>query len=173
MILFFLPLAFAVQHLTCSHDDKNLRCVDFVRNYDGDTITFLVPNIHPLLGRDISVRVFGLDTPEIKTNDYCEGKAAKRARDFVKEKLTNAFRIDLQDVKRDKYFRILAKVNYDGRDLSEILLKEKLAYPYFGKTKQHVDWCRVMGEPPSKNPPKPRDPHEDAATEFYSEEPEL
>ena len=45
------------------------------------------------------------------------------ARNLVENILKNAKRIDLTNVEKDKYFRILADVNVDGRDLKEILLK--------------------------------------------------
>ena len=44
-------------------DFKN---VTYHRCYDGDTYTFTLPGIHPLFGEKISVRITGIDTPEIK-----------------------------------------------------------------------------------------------------------
>ena len=38
----------------------------YVRNYDGDTITFTLPSLHPIIGEKISIRVNGIDTLEIK-----------------------------------------------------------------------------------------------------------
>ncbi|MEE8448005.1 MAG: hypothetical protein V3S39_00085 [Thermodesulfobacteriota bacterium] len=40
--------------------------VQFIRCYDGDTCTFDIPYVHPLLGKRIAVRFRGIDTPEIK-----------------------------------------------------------------------------------------------------------
>ena len=40
--------------------------VRFVKNYDGDTITVDLKGQHPLFGDNISVRIAGIDTPEIK-----------------------------------------------------------------------------------------------------------
>ena len=40
--------------------------VKFIRCYDGDTCTFDIPYVHPLLGKRIAVRFRGIDTPEIK-----------------------------------------------------------------------------------------------------------
>ena len=37
-----------------------------VEVYDGDTFKIDLPSQHPLFGDDISVRVFGIDTPELK-----------------------------------------------------------------------------------------------------------
>jgi micrococcal nuclease len=45
----------------------------YIRNYDGDTITFNLPSLHPIIGEKISIRVNGIDTPEIRGN--CEKKS--------------------------------------------------------------------------------------------------
>ena len=34
--------------------------------YDGDTFKIDLPNMHPLFGDDISIRLFGVDTPEMR-----------------------------------------------------------------------------------------------------------
>jgi micrococcal nuclease len=38
----------------------------YLQNYDGDTIRFNLPGYPPIVGKDIRVRVNGIDTPEIK-----------------------------------------------------------------------------------------------------------
>jgi micrococcal nuclease len=131
----------------CAHDAQTLRCVQFDHNYDGDTITFQIPNVHPIVGRDISVRVYGIDTPEMKGKAPCEKDRAVEARDLVKRLLSGAKRIDLRNIQRDKYFRILAEVVADGVSLSERLVGEKLAYPYDGGTKAKVNWCQLASRP--------------------------
>ena len=35
--------------------------VQYIRAYDGDTITVTIPNIHPFFGKHISIRVLGRD----------------------------------------------------------------------------------------------------------------
>lgn len=136
-----LPLELPAKSLDCGHDSTSFRCVTYVKNYDGDTITFNIKDVHPLLGEKINVRVYGLDTPEIKTNDKCEKDKARIAKNLVHNLLKNAKRIDLENVKRDKYFRILADVKYDQKLLSHALIKNGLAYAYFGETKKQNNWC--------------------------------
>lgn len=126
---------------TCEHDDITFRCVKYVRNYDADTITFDIPNVHPLIGHHISVRVRHIDTPEIKGKLPCEKEAARVAKGLIENILKNAKRIDLKNAAKDKYFRILADVIVDGKSLSETLLKNNLAYAYEGSTKQKLNWC--------------------------------
>jgi len=127
----------------CAHDAATFRCVRFDHNYDGDTITFQIPNVHPLIGKNISVRVFGIDTPEMKGKGPCEKERAKEARDLVGSLLKSAKRVDLANLQRDKYFRILAEVMVDGSALSQKLIAAKLAYPYEGGTKEKINWCQL------------------------------
>ncbi len=125
----------------CKHSDTSFHCVKYVQNHDGDTITVKIPEVHPLFGEKISVRVRGIDTPEVSTKDKCEKDAGRIARNLAESLLKKAKRIDLVNVGRDKYFRILADVKIDGQDLSEVMLKNHLAYRYNGGTKQHLNWC--------------------------------
>lgn len=136
-----LSFHFSVWAGECDHDAGTFRCVKYVRNYDADTITFQIPGVHPLLGDNISVRVRHVDTPEIKGQLPCEKEAARTAKRLIENILKNSKRIDLTDIGRDKYFRILANVVADGRSLSEVLIKNKLAYVYEGKTKEKLNWC--------------------------------
>lgn len=126
----------------CRHDATVFRCVKYIKNYDADTITVDIPNVHPLIGHHISVRVRHIDTPEIKGKFPCEKDAARIAKRLIENQLKNAKRIDLENVDKDKYFRILADVIIDGKPLKDILLKNNLAYQYEGGTKQKINWCK-------------------------------
>lgn len=125
----------------CQHTASAFHCVKFIKNYDADTITVDIPGVHPLIGDNISVRVSGIDAPEIKGSQPCEKEASRNAKRLVENVLKNARRIDLVNVQKDKYFRILADVLVDGRDLKQVLLKNNLAYQYNGGTKEARSWC--------------------------------
>lgn len=129
------------ESVDCLHTRNTFRCVDFVSNYDGDTVRFNIPDVHPLIGTNISVRVVGVDTPEKNGKLPCEKEKARIAHKFTENMLRKAKRIELRDVGKDKYFRILARVNVDGLDLGELLIKNKLALPYGGGTKPRTNWC--------------------------------
>lgn len=148
LIAAFLMIPLRAQEpASCIHDETTFRCVKILKNYDGDTLTVDIPGLHPLLGKNISVRVAGIDTPEVRTKDSCEKQAGRAAKNLVASVLKNAKTIELQGVQRDKYFRILADVMVDGKSLKEVLLKNNLAYSYDGGTKAKVDWCKVMRLP--------------------------
>lgn len=107
--------------------------------YDGDSFRADIAGVHPLLGKDIGIRVYGVDTPEIRGKCDSEKAAAKNVKRFVEQVLRTANTVELREVRRDKYFRINAVVIVDGRSLGAMLIQRKMAYPYFGKTKR--EWC--------------------------------
>lgn len=150
LALFILILSIPLVSLAksdCQHDEKTFRCIKVLKNYDGDTLTVNIPDVPPLLGKNISVRVFGIDTPEVRTKNQCEKEAGRIARNLVSSTLKNAKKVELHNVQRDKYFRILADVMVDGKSLKDILLKNNLAYAYDGGTKKHPDWCKIVRSP--------------------------
>ena len=52
--------------------------------------------------------------------------------------------IHLKSVDKDKYYRLLAKIEYDGVDLSEAVSKAGYAHAYFGDAKPVRDWCKEL-----------------------------
>lgn len=129
---------------SCDHERTAFHCVEYVKNYDADTVTFNIPNVHPIIGNKVGVRLRGIDTPEVNGDLPCEREASARAKIFVESLLINAQDISLVNIGKDKYFRILADIKFDGRDLKDILIKNKLGYPYEGKTKLKVNWCNFQ-----------------------------
>ena len=112
----------------------------YVRNYDGDTITFNLPGLHPIIGDKISIRVNGIDTPEIKGKCEKEKYDAQQTKEMVADILKDAETIDLKNIERGKYFRIMADVFVDGESLADELIEAGMAVAYDGGTKTK-DWC--------------------------------
>jgi micrococcal nuclease len=94
--------------------------------YDGDTCTFTLPDLHPIIGDKIKVRIAGIDTTEIKGNCELEKKRAKIAKLKQDNILMVAKEIELRIIGRGKYFRIVADIWADGQNVDEILVRDKL-----------------------------------------------
>jgi len=106
-----------------------------VNVYDGDTLTVEIPVFPSIIGENIGIRLDGIDTPEM-TDKRLDIKAkAIAAKQFVKDQVNAAEKVEITDLKRDKYFRIDARILIDGKDLNQMLLQEGLAKPYDGGTK--------------------------------------
>jgi micrococcal nuclease len=104
--------------------------------YDGDTFRVDIDSLSPIVGKNIPVRLEGVDTPEINGKCQYEKDLAIEARDFVRNKLSKAKEIKLNEIQRGKYFRVVAKVFIDGVSLEKELLDKGLAYKYKGGKKK-------------------------------------
>ena len=107
--------------------------------YDGDTFRVNIDSLPPIVGKNIPIRLNGVDTPEIQGKCQYEKDLAIEARDFVRNKLADAKEIRLTKLQRGKYFRVVADVMIDGVSLEQELLDNKLAYKYTGGKKS--SWC--------------------------------
>jgi len=107
--------------------------------YDGDTFRVDIDSLPPIVGKNIPIRLNGVDTPEIRGKCEYEKDLAIKARDFVRNKLANAKEIKLNNLQRGKYFRVVANVMVDGVSLEQELLDKELAYKYTGGKKS--SWC--------------------------------
>lgn len=109
--------------------------------YDGDTFRANIKAYPELLGYRIGVRVNGIDTPEMRGKCQKEKNLAQTAKQFSVEKLRGAQKIELRNMKRGKYFRIVADVYVDGKNLGSMLIDQELAVTYDGGRKAK-DWCK-------------------------------
>jgi micrococcal nuclease len=107
--------------------------------YDGDTFSVTINQWPEIIGKNISVRLKNVDTPEMKGACYQEILKAREAKKFTVQRLRNAKKIELKNMSRDKYFRIDADVFIDGEDLTQELINNKLGVAYSGGVK--IDWC--------------------------------
>ena len=112
--------------------------------YDGDTCTVSLPNSVPALFGDISASASRALTPEMKGMCEHEKALAKQAQALTQKLMVAATKIELLEPRRDKYFRILARVMADGQEVAQELVKQGLAVPYDGGKKK--DWCAVPGD---------------------------
>ena len=68
------------------------------------------------------------------------------ARDMLAERLRQAKVIDLREVERGNYFRLVAEVIADGENMSDLLLALGLAWPYDGGTRERPFCAGMAGE---------------------------
>lgn len=109
--------------------------------YDGDTFRADIVGYPEIVGEHIGIRINGVDTPEIKGKCKKEKALARKAKQITVAALRGASTIELRHMKRGKYFRIVADVYVDGRNLADELVRSGLAVPYDGGTKLK-DWCK-------------------------------
>lgn len=117
------------------HNFTYCKCV---KVYDGDTITVCTKmNHHVELSQvyRLTVRLMGIDAPEIKGGGATEKAFAIKTRDELRNKILGKI-VRLEIVEEpEKWGRILARVYLDDEDICQWLLDNNLAVPYFGKTK--------------------------------------
>lgn len=107
---------------------------------DGDTVRLEVDYLPVELGNKMSLRILGIDTPELHGKCLEEIKKAQDARDFLKGYLKGKqYTIVLKG--RDKYFRLLGDIKVGNELISEVMLKNGHAIVYQGKTK--TSWCKI------------------------------
>ena len=110
-----------------------------IKVYDGDTITIAstIPIKNSPLYR-FSVRLNGIDTPEIKGSDEIEKRVALIARDALSEKILYKD-VELINVQTEKYGRLLAEVVFNGQNMNEWMITQRFAVKYDGGTKKSPD----------------------------------
>ncbi len=109
--------------------------------YDGDTFRVNLEGYPQIIGYRMGIRVNGIDTPEMRGKCQQEKLLARKAKQFTVAKLRAAKTIELRNMKRGKYFRIVADVYVDNKNLGELLIVNKLAVAYDGGHKVK-DWCK-------------------------------
>lgn len=117
-----------------------------IKVYDGDTITIAckLPYDESLLYR-FSIRIFGIDTPEIRTKNKTEKEIAIKARDFVIDKIFGKT-IQLKNIATEKYGRVLADVYCEECNIGNLLINEKLAVRYDGNKKNVPECWKTYNE---------------------------
>jgi len=112
-----------------------------VKVYDGDTFT-VEAYPWPGITAKASVRVNGVDTPEIRGKCESEKRKAIEAREFVKGLILGKM-VFLQNVKYGKYAgRVVADVKLGGgNNLAAKIISQGLGREYHGGARE--GWCPV------------------------------
>ena len=110
-----------------------------IRVYDGDTFTMIskLPHTAGPIYR-FSVRMKGIDSPEIKGKTTNEKELAKKSRDALSKLILGKIVI-LKNVSTEKYGRILADVYIGDLCINEWMVENNFAVKYDGGTKERPD----------------------------------
>lgn len=115
-----------------------------LRVSDGDTIVISAPYLPAPLKPQLSVRIFGVDTPEKGNRAQCsrEAQLGEMATQFTKRMISQGRQFHVTLYGWDKFGgRVLGTFIIDGVDLRTELIRNGLAIPYYGEKKTH-DWCK-------------------------------
>lgn len=109
---------------------------------DGDTLRAEMPALPDQL-KKVSIRIMGVDTPEIHGKCENEKNRANEAKNFLIKKFNETKNISYRWLEWDKYGgRILAEVFFDGKDIGQMMIDTGYAVPYHGEKKQQI-WCSI------------------------------
>jgi endonuclease YncB( thermonuclease family) len=112
------------------------------RVVDGDTVEIATPWTPDPLPKKMSIRVFGVDTPEKGFRAKCPSEDARgqAASAFTKKVITESRVAQVMIMDWDKYGgRMLGDVILDGKSLRSMLIANGFAREYYGEAK--TSWC--------------------------------
>lgn len=136
----FIIFVLLITSLSAKKNYGNIIIDQVVFIYDGDTFKVNIGLYPDIIGNKMSIRLNGVDTPEIRAKCDKEKNLAKKAKRLTVLTLKGAKVIELRNIQKGKYFRIVADVYADNKSLADILIHNKLAIRYDGGTKIK-NWC--------------------------------
>ena len=113
------------------------------RVIDGDTVAFQADFLPAPLKKELSIRVYGVDTPEKGFRAQCpsEAQRGEAASAFTKQLITNSQQRQVVLMDWDKYGgRVLGDVILNGVSLRHQLIANGFAREYYGEAK--TSWCQ-------------------------------
>lgn len=135
-LLFVTSMAFGQNKQGVAYD------VIFTRVIDGDTVAFQALWLPDPLKKELSVRVYGVDTPEKGFRAKCpqEDARGQAATAFTKSVMNSATTRQVVLMDWDKYGgRVLGDIVLDGKSLRSMLISQGYAREYYGEAK--TSWC--------------------------------
>jgi endonuclease YncB( thermonuclease family) len=116
--------------------------VVLTRVIDGDTVAFQANWLPDPLKKELSLRVFGVDTPEKGFRAKCRSEDARgqAASAFTKAQINASQKRQIILMDWDKYGgRVLGDLILDGKSLRQMLITNGFAREYYGEAK--TTWC--------------------------------
>ena len=115
---------------------------NITRVIDGDTVAFEAAWLPDPLKKELSIRVFGVDTPEKGHRAQCpqEDARGQAASKFTKDMIAASQKRQVVLMDWDKYGgRVLGDVILNGQSLRMMLITKGYAREYYGEAK--TSWC--------------------------------
>jgi micrococcal nuclease len=96
-----------------------------IKVYDGDTITVDIDLGIGIWLRKQSIRLYGIDAPEVRGSEKIEGK---KSRDWLREKILGK-EIILKTIKdkTGKYGRLLGEIWFENENINDLLVEAGMA----------------------------------------------
>lgn len=113
-----------------------------IRVIDGDTVEFQAQFLPKPLKPSLSLRIYGVDTPEkLSANCEMEHALAMEATEFTKSLIEHSKKQQIIIKNWDKYGgRVDGDIILDGKSLRASLLEKGFAHLYYGDKKK-PSWC--------------------------------
>lgn len=141
-----LAVILSLSNVTAAYAQKQpagvMYDVEILRVIDGDTVAFKASFLPAPLKPELSIRVYGVDTPERGYRAKCasEDQRGQAASLFTKKLVSSAKKRQIVLYGWDKYGgRVLGDVILDGYSLRSLLIKNGYAREYYGDAKK--SWC--------------------------------
>ena len=141
-ILFALLVAVAAPAVAQKNPQGVTYDAVITRVIDGDTVAFAATFLPAPLKQELSIRVYGVDTPEKGFRAKCpsEDQRGQAATAFTKAQINAATTRQIVLIDWDKYGgRVLGDVLLNGQSLRAMLIQQGFAREYYGEAKQ--SWC--------------------------------
>ena len=132
ILIFFV---FLISEIHAEYYKDEIKDFTVVKVRDGDTFVINIENVPDVFGKEIAVRIRGIDTPELNDKREEIKAIAIKAKEELEKLLNSGKKIILYNLGRDKYFRLLASVKVDNVDIAEHMIKKGLAKSYNGGKK--------------------------------------
>lgn len=138
-------LLLSVCTLALAQKEKPMVVYDWKINrvVDGDTVEVATPWVPDPLPKKMSIRVFGVDTPEKGHRAQCasEAQRGEAATAFTKKVITDSKTARVAVMSWDKYGgRMLGDIILDNNtSLRALLIQNGFAREYYGEAK--TSWC--------------------------------
>lgn len=134
--LLLVPLIAFAQKTGVTYDAAITRVID------GDTVAIRADWLPAPLKPELSIRVYGVDTPEKGFRAKCpqEAQRGEMASAFTKQQVSASKTRQIVLMDWDKYGgRVLGDVILDGKSLRMMLIQNGFAREYYGEAK--TSWC--------------------------------